>query len=89
MKTAIWLDIGKKSTFPFWATDVLSSMDSLSRIGYDVEDEQVQYTINWLLKKQTPDGYWKSGLKKATVEDHLWVTLSVMRVLKRFGLFDI
>lgn len=76
-------------TFPFWATDILSSMDSLSRIGFDVEDEKVQYAINWLLKKQTPDGYWKSGLKKSTIEDHLWVTVSVMRVLKRFGLLDI
>ena len=76
-------------TFPFWATDVLSSMDSLSRIGFDVEDEKIQYVINWLLKRQKPDGYWKSGLKKSTIEEHLWVTLSVMRVLKRFGLLAV
>jgi len=82
---AYWEEI----TFPFWATDVLSSMDTLSRIGFDVENEDVQNAINWLLKRQTPDGYWKSGLKKSTVEDHLWVTLSVMRVLKKFGLFNI
>lgn len=76
-------------TFPFWATDILSSMDSLSRLGFDAEDEKVQYAINWLLKKQSPDGYWKSGLKKSTIEDHLWVTVSVMRVLKKFGLLSI
>ena len=76
-------------TFPFWATDVLSRLVSLSLIGYDVEYEKVQYAMNWLLKKQNPVGYCKSGLKKSTIEDHLWVTLSVMRVLKRFGLLNI
>jgi len=76
-------------TYPFWATDVLSTLDSLSVIGFDLEDPQIQQAVNWLLKRQTSDGYWKSGLKKAVLEDHLWITLAVMRVLKRFGYFEL
>lgn len=75
--------------YPFWATDILSSLDSLSRIGFDPEDEKIKQYLNWLLRKQTPEGFWKSGLKKATIEDHLWVTLAVLRVLKRFGFLEL
>ena len=74
---------------PFWATDILSSLDSLSKIGFNPEDEQIQFTLNWLLKRQTGGGYWESGQKKATLEDHLWVTLAVLRVLKKFGLLEL
>jgi hypothetical protein len=76
-------------TYPFWATDILSCLDSLSLIGFDAEDERVQRSLNWLLRRQNPDGFWRSGLKKATLEDHLWITLAVLRVLKRFGLLEL
>ncbi len=76
-------------TYPFWATDVLSSLDSLARIGFSPEEEKIQRGLRWLQKKQNPQGYWKSGLKKSALEDHLWVTLAVLGVIKRFGLLEI
>jgi len=75
--------------YPFWATDILSSLDSLSKIGFTAEDERIQKALDWLLKKQTPQGFWESGNKKSSLEDHLWVTFAALRVLKRFGLIDI
>jgi len=76
-------------TYPFWATDVLSSLDSLARIGYPAEDEKIQKALTWLMNKQNDQGYWEAGNKKSTLEDHLWVTFAVLRVLKRFGLVEI
>jgi len=76
-------------TYPFWATDILSSLDSLSKIGFTSENKKIEKALDWLLKKQTAEGYWESGLKKSTLEDHLYVTLSVLRVLKRFGLLEL
>lgn len=76
-------------TYPFWATDILSSLDSLSTIGFSVENEKVQEALNWLLCKQAKQGYWEAGNVKSTLEDHLWVTFAVLRVLKKFGLFEI
>jgi hypothetical protein len=76
-------------TYPYWATDILSSLDSLSKIGFSPEDENIKKALRWLQKKQTAHGYWRSGLKKSTLEDHLWVTLAVLGVLKRFGLLEI
>lgn len=76
-------------TYPFWATDILSSLDSLSTIGFPADNEKIQGALDWLLSKQAKQGYWEAGNKKTTLEDHLWVTFAVLRVLKKFGLFEI
>jgi hypothetical protein len=79
----------KELTFPFWATDTLSSLDALSKVGFTVENKGIQQALHWLLRKQNRNGYWESGFKKSMLEDHLWVTLSVLKVLKRFGLTEL
>ena len=76
-------------TYPFWATDILSSLDSLSTIGFPADNEKIQGALNWLISKQAKQGYWEAGNKKTTLEDHLWVTFAALRVLKKFGLFEI
>jgi prenyltransferase beta subunit len=76
-------------TFPFWATDILSSLDSLSIIGFDVDHEGIQQGLRWLQRKQNKEGYWEAGVSKPSLEDHLWVTMAVMRVLKRFGFLEL
>lgn len=76
-------------TFPFWATDILSSLDSLSMIGFDINHEGIQQGLRWLQRKQNKEGYWEAGVSKSSLEDHLWVTMAVMRMLKRFGLLEL
>jgi prenyltransferase beta subunit len=76
-------------TYPFWATDVLSGLDSLAKIGFPADHEHVHKALKWILDRQKPQGFWEAGFKKSTLEDHLWVTLSVMRILKNFGLLEI
>lgn len=73
-------------TYPYWATDILSALDALSKIGFSMEEKKIQTALRWLQKRQTPQGYWRSGLRRSSLEDHLWVTLAVLGVLKRFGL---
>jgi prenyltransferase beta subunit len=76
----------EKICYPFWNTDILGSLDSLSKVGFNPENETIQKGLSWLQKKQNSQGFWECGNKKAALEDHLWVTLAVLRVLKRFGL---
>jgi hypothetical protein len=73
--------------YPFWNTDILGSLDSLSKVGFSAENETIQRGLAWLVKRQNSQGFWECGTKKATLEDHLWVTLAVLRALKRFELF--
>jgi hypothetical protein len=85
-----WLSLyWEEITYPFWATDILSSLDSLSTIGFPAENEKIREALNWLHCKQTKQGFWEAGNIKSTLEDHLWVTFAVLRVLKKFGLFEI
>lgn len=76
-------------TYPFWATDILSSLDSLSIIGFDVKSRKVQQGLKWLQHRQNKNGYWEAGISKSSLGDQLWITLSVLRVLKRFGLLEL
>lgn len=83
--SSFWEEI----SYPFWATDILSCLDSLSKVGFSIEDERIQIGLEWLMKKQTKQGYWEAGNKKSSLEDHLWVTFAVLRVLRRFGLIEV
>ncbi len=76
-------------TYPFWATDILSSLDSLSLIGFPAEHNKIKKALDWLMSRQTRLGYWESDLNKSTLEDNLWLTYAVLRVLKRFGLLEL
>jgi hypothetical protein len=85
-----WLpSFWEELTYPFWATDILSCLDSLSKIGFPVGNENLQKGLNWILKKQNKQGYWEAGNQKFSIEDHLWVTFAVLRVLKRFDLLEL
>lgn len=84
-QASFWEEI----SYPFWATDILSSLDSLSKVGFSPENEKIQEALEWLLKKQNSQGFWESSSRKSSIEDHLWVTFAVLRVLKRFGLLEI
>jgi len=79
----------EEMTYHFWATDILSCLDSLSKIGFSAENRKVQQSLEWLLKMRNSKGYWESNYRKAALEDHLWVTFAVLRVFKRFNLLEL
>lgn len=83
--SSFWEEI----TYPFWATDILSSLDSLSKISFDIKNEKIQQALRWLMRNQNKDGYWEARIAKSSLENNLWVTIAVLRVLKRFGLFEL
>jgi len=75
-----------KFTFPFWFTDLLSALDSLSVLGFTKDDRQIENALRWLSERQQEDGLWKLALLKAKSIDDLplWITLTICRILKRF-----
>ncbi len=79
-----WSDIA----YPFWSTNILGCVDALSRMGFRPEERRVRLSIEWLLRRQQASGHWESRQDKAGLDEHLWVTLAVLRVLKRFGLIS-
>jgi hypothetical protein len=79
------VDFWTRFSYPFWFTDLLSSLDSLSLIGFSPDDPQVGKGIKWFMDRQQTDGTWNLKLLK-TKDKHLkhWVALAFCRVLKRF-----
>jgi hypothetical protein len=74
-------------SFPFWFTDILSSLDSLSLLGFKMQDPQVKKAIDWLINAQSENGLWDVHLVRGKDKDlNLWIALAICRVFKRFCL---
>lgn len=67
--------------FPFYYTDIVSSLDSLSKIGGFAGHAKVIEALDWLRDKQTKDGLFDirttRGNRAAQKE---WMTLAICRV---------
>jgi hypothetical protein len=75
-----------KFTYPFWFTDLISALDSLSCLGFSPAQQQIHGALDWFRENQQPDGGWKlKALKQASDSDtDLWLNLAVCRIFKRF-----
>lgn len=76
--------------YPFWWNNLVSALDSISRIRPSKEDEQIERALIWFVEHQEQDGLWKVSYvkpdEKETVrasETKLWVSLAICRVFKR------
>jgi hypothetical protein len=71
--------------FPFWFTDLLSALDTLSRLGFPADDPQIRRGLDWFAQRQRKDGGW--ALKLLGGADKMlpyWLDFSVCRVFQRF-----
>ena len=72
-------------SYPFWFTDLLSSLDSLSRLGFPAEDPDIRKGLNWFVERQRKDGGWTLKLLKGADKAlPYWLDLSVCRIYRRF-----
>lgn len=79
-------DTWQELHYPFWTTDMLSVLDLLSRLNFSPDHPKISQALDCLLRRQDPQGFWECSSQGASFEDNLWVTLSVLRIFKRFGL---
>lgn len=71
-------------SFPFWFTDIVSALDSLSRIGTDAESPPVRAALDHVLGLQRADGTFAFRVPKGKdPELPLWICLAVCRSLRR------
>lgn len=75
----------EKIRYPFWWTDILSALDSLWWLGFSADDGDIRKGLDWLITNQEQSGLWKARYLSGSDKDiHLWTTLHVCRVLKRY-----
>ncbi len=77
---------------PFWWNNLLSALDSLSRLGFSADDASMTAALDWLREHQEKSGLWKLSYvnpgekRKGTTKTRamqLWVSLAICRVFKR------
>ena len=74
----------EKTSFPFWFTDVVSTLDSLSSIGLTQDNKRIRVALDWLRNCQLENGLFKIKLLKAKDKDSIyWSCLAIGRVFKR------
>jgi hypothetical protein len=73
-------------SYPYWFTDLLTSLDSLSKIGFPRDEPQIETALNWFINHQSDDGTWieLKLLRGQDKQQYLWITLQISRVFKRF-----
>ena len=75
----------ERVSFPFWFTDIVSALDSLSLMGFTKENPHIYSALNWLKSRQKDDGLFELNLLKNKDEDlKFWVCLAICRLFKRF-----
>jgi hypothetical protein len=81
-----------KFQYPFWWTNILTALDSLSLMGFAPDDRDIQEGLAWFQANQQENGMWKTSYEQAKRKKvsrkeqmaSLWVSLAACRVLKRF-----
>jgi hypothetical protein len=52
-----WTKLG----YPYWWTDLLMALDTVSLLGFGADDEHVASAVQWFLEGQEADGLWPTG----------------------------
>ena len=75
-----------KFTYPFQFTNLLTSLDSLGRMGFSADDPDVARAILWFRDKQKPDGSFALTMCRGIGDKRLplWIGLALCRALLRF-----
>ncbi len=74
-----------KFSFPFWFTDLLSALDSLTLLGLGPEVPQIRFALDWFKERQSEDGTWDLVMLRSGADKdlRLWLGLAICRVFKR------
>lgn len=85
-------DAGYWVRFVHWWPNLLMALDSLSLMGFRKDDPDITRGLDWFVANQQGDGLWKVSYKKGDkfrgtpkeIEERLWLSLAVCKMLRRF-----
>lgn len=79
------VDYWERVSFPFWFTDIVSALDSLSGLGFGIEVPPIHAALDRLKKIQRTDGTFGFKLLRENSSDLPgWICLAVCRSLRRW-----
>jgi hypothetical protein len=79
------LDYWFSVSFPFWWTDIVSSLDTLANLNFSASHPKIELGLNTLRERQLKNGLWDLKLLRTRDKDlPLWVALAICRIFKKF-----
>jgi hypothetical protein len=76
----------ERVSFPFWFTDIVSALDSLTWSGFTAETPQIDFALRWLAAREQAHGGFAVGLLRDKDKDSAaWVDLAICRAFHRAG----
>jgi len=80
--------------FLFWWPNLLTSLETLTLLGFNNSDPDIKKAVRWFIDNQENDGSWRTSYKKdyksknsmKNKEEGSWVTIRIARVLKDLGI---
>jgi hypothetical protein len=74
-----------KFQYPFWWTNILTALDSLSLLGFSTADDDIKKGLDWFVSNQEEDGLWPNGYGSGSkvARERRWIGLAACRVFKR------
>jgi hypothetical protein len=57
----------ERVSYPFWFTDVISALDSLSLLGFTADNSYIWEGLNFFCNRQNPDGLFKLKLYEGVI----------------------
>jgi hypothetical protein len=81
------------TTFSFWWTNILTSLESLQLIGINDSDPDIHKGLSWFIENQQPNGLWelsypapeKISNKKFYLTRQEWLALRILRLLENYS----
>jgi hypothetical protein len=72
-------------TFPFWFTDLISALDTLSLLGFSKQEPEMVKALHWFVTHQEKNGMWNLRITKGRNKDvtQAWLCLAICRIFKR------
>lgn len=78
-------DFWLRFTFPFWFTDLISALDTLSQLSISKQEPRIKKALHWFVANQKSDGMWDIRITKGENKEVIqaWLCLAICRIFKR------
>ena len=75
----------ERVSYPFWFTDIISALDSLSFLGFTKDHDHIQEGLDFLYHRQNDEGLFDLKIVRGSDKDlKYWISLAICRLFKRY-----
>jgi hypothetical protein len=76
-------------SYPFWFTDIISALDSLSFLGFTTDNHHIQEGLGFLRNRQNNNGLFDLKILRGRDKDlKYWICLVICLLFQKYGIMN-